>query len=630
MKFRPLHILLLGLFVFQTNCVNAQLKRSQIFIRDPYILADKKTSTYYMYSSSYNYRGMPGKRMGVTVYKSKDLENWDGPFAVFETGNGFWADTTHGCWAPEVQEYKGSYYLFVTFTNKKTLLQHSLKFRPDSVVTKRATVILKADNPMGPFKIFSPSAQTPPEWMALDGTLFMENSKPYMVFCHEWLQVNDGTLEMAELQADLSGFKSKPKRLFTATNAKWVTKLELNGGGYVTDGPAFYKNKKGQLIMLWSSFSKNGYAVGQAVSANGKLKGPWKQIDTPLFDGDGGHPSLFTTFDGRLIMSIHQPNKGNIRCHLFELKEDTAGLLYINKEIAINSKYAKGMELAVIGVAQDAGYPQIGCTQNCCKAFYNNEEPKKHVVSLAVINHQTQQYFLFEATPDIAAQLHTVQQYFNNGDSSFKYPAGVFLSHAHVGHYAGLMYFGREAAGAKRIPVYALPRMVDYLNNNGPWNQLVKFNNIALHEIQPFKKQEFNEQLAVEPLLVPHRDEYSETAGFIITGPSKKVLFIPDIDKWEKWNLKLDSLIKQVDIALLDATFFDGNELPGRDIQEIPHPLVKETMFLLSNLSAVEKSKVYFIHFNHTNPLLKKQSSQKEEVKQRGFQVAEEGMKWIL
>jgi pyrroloquinoline quinone biosynthesis protein B len=192
------------------------------------------------------------------------------------------------------------------------------------------------------------------------------------------------------------------------------------------------------------------------------------------------------------------------------------------------------------------------------------------------------------------------------------------------------MFFGKEAAGSKSIPVYALPRMVDYLKSNGPWNQLVKLNNIALQEIQPFKKQAIDGQIAVEPLLVPHRDEYSETAGLIITGPSKKVLFIPDIDKWEKWNLNLDSLINLVDIALLDATFFDVNELPGRDINEIPHPLVKESMSLLEKLNTKQKSKVHFIHFNHTNPLLKKQSSQKEEVKQRGFRVAEEGMTWTL
>jgi hypothetical protein len=317
---------------------SASLKRSQIYIRDPFILADSFSQTYYMYSSSYGYKGMPARSMGVTVYKSKDLENWTGPFKVFETGNGFWADSTHGCWAPEVHAYKGSYFLFATFTNRSIQLKHQLKNRADSVVVRRATVVLKSNSPEGPFLPLSTKAETPPEWMALDGTLFVEDGKPYMVFCREWIQVNDGTLEMGQLKADLSGLLSKPTTLFKATDASWVTAVELYGGGYVTDGPAFYRNKKGQIIMLWSSFTKKGYAVGQAVSTSGKLKGPWKQIAEPLFDGDGGHPSLFKTFDGKWMMSIHQPNKGNIRCHLFELSENKNGLLQIKSELPMDAK----------------------------------------------------------------------------------------------------------------------------------------------------------------------------------------------------------------------------------------------------------------------------------------------------
>jgi beta-xylosidase len=309
------------------------LKRADIFIRDPFILADTKSQTYYMYSNSHGYKGMPGKKMGVTVYKSKDLNNWEGPSAVFETGNGFWADTTLGCWAPEVHEFKGAYYMFVTFTNSAIRLKNPLPYRPDSTVVRRATVILKADNPSGPFQPVSKKSETPPGWMALDGTFFIENEKPYMVFCHEWVQVGDGTMEMVRLKNDLSALESKPKTLFTATDAGWVTKISFLNGGYVTDGPAFYRNKRNALIMLWSSIAKNGYAVGQAVSPSGKLNGPWKQIDKPIFDGNGGHPSLFTTFDGRLIMSIHQPNTGDIRCRLFEIKEDEQGMLVTDKEL---------------------------------------------------------------------------------------------------------------------------------------------------------------------------------------------------------------------------------------------------------------------------------------------------------
>lgn len=316
------------------------LKRSEIYIRDPFIFADAKTKTYYLYSSSYNYKGMPGRRMGITVYKSKDLENWTGPQPVFETGNKFWADTTHGCWAPEVHEYKGNYHLFATFTNPAIKLKNALTQRPDSAVVRRATVILKSNSLEGPFKPVSATSETPLEWMALDGTLYVEDGKPDLVFCHEWLQVHDGTMEAVQLKNDLSALAAKPKTLFKATDAAWVKGLNNSGGGYVTDGPAFYKNKRGQLIMLWSSFSKAGYAVGQAVSASGKLASPWTQIETPLFDGDGGHPSLFKTFDGRLVMSIHQPNKGNIRCRLFQLSENKNGLLQIKAELPMDGKPA--------------------------------------------------------------------------------------------------------------------------------------------------------------------------------------------------------------------------------------------------------------------------------------------------
>lgn len=339
--FRNVHFILLGLLLLlnlEGFSYSGNLKRSEIFIRDPFILADVKTRTYYMYSNSYNYKGMPGTKMGVTVYKSKDLENWQGPVMVFETGNGFWADTSHGCWAPEVHEYMGSYYLFSTFTNPKVHLKHLIANRSDSAVVRRATVILKSHSPEGPFVPVSSLAETPIDWMALDGTLWLENGKPYMVFCHEWIQAKDGTIEMVPLKADLSSLSSTPSTLFRATDAAWVKTLNLHGGGYVTDGPAFYKNMRGELIMLWSSFSNNGYAVGQAISSSGKLAGPWKQIETPLFDGDGGHPSLFKTFDGDWVMSIHQPNKGNIRCHLFELAEAKSGLLQIQSEIPMDGK----------------------------------------------------------------------------------------------------------------------------------------------------------------------------------------------------------------------------------------------------------------------------------------------------
>lgn len=280
--------------------------------------------------------------------------------------------------------------------------------------------------------------------------------------------------------------------------------------------------------------------------------------------------------------------------------------------------------IVVLGTAQDAGYPQAGCEKECCKVYYEGKEEKKRVTCLALIDRKANQYWLFEATPDITAQLKNVQQYISPvPDYS---PDGVFITHAHIGHYTGLMQFGREAMGAKDIPVYAMPRMDSFLRSNGPWGQLVKLNNIKLQPLQADSTVQLNMSFRITPFKVPHRDEYSETAGFIIESDKKKVLFIPDIDKWERWERDIAKEIMQADMALLDGTFCQNGELPGRDMKEIPHPFVEESLKRFSSLSSAEKSKIVFIHFNHTNPLLKKQSPEKDKVKKEGFSVAEEGM----
>ena len=171
-----------------------------------------------------------------------------------------------------------------------------------------------------------------------------------------------------------------------------------------------------------------------------------------------------------------------------------------------------------------------------------------------------------------------------------------------------------------------MPRMRAYLRNNGPWSQLVTMNNISLKEIEDQQPVNF-ERFSVTPMLVPHRDEFSETVGYRIQGPLKTALFIPDIDKWEIWNRSITEEIHLVDYALLDATFFDGNELPGRDMADIPHPFVLESMELFSELSAADKAKVWFIHLNHTNPLLNSDSKAYQRVIEAGYNVAREGEK---
>ena len=277
----------------------------------------------------------------------------------------------------------------------------------------------------------------------------------------------------------------------------------------------------------------------------------------------------------------------------------------------------------ILGVAQDAGYPQAGCYLPHCLPGWKNPELRRSATSLALVDPVTETKYLFEATPNLPEQLYKLETIASDTNYSLE---GVFLTHAHMGHYTGLMYFGFESMSANNLSVYAMPRMRAYLRNNGPWSQLVTMNNISLKEIEDQQPVNF-ERFSVTPILVPHRDEFSETVGYRIQGPLKTALFIPDIDKWEIWNRSITEEIHLVDYALLDATFFDGNELPGRDMADIPHPFVLESMELFSELSAADKAKVWFIHLNHTNPLLNSDSKAYQRVIEAGYNVAREGEK---
>ena len=276
--------------------------------------------------------------------------------------------------------------------------------------------------------------------------------------------------------------------------------------------------------------------------------------------------------------------------------------------------------LIVLGTAQDAGIPQLGCRKPCCLPYQGVPDPDLNVVALGLVAPQQGQNFLFEATPDIRRQLAIMNGVLN--ESSFVLPTGIFLTHAHMGHYTGLMHLGREALNAKSVPVYAMPGMKAFFEQNGPWDQLLTLQNIELQELQHQQAVVLNTSLQVTPIQVPHRDEYSETVGYRINGPEKSALFIPDIDKWEQWEVDIVSLLGEVDYAFLDATFFDAEEINNRDIKEIPHPFVIESIALFETLPPEEKAKVHFIHMNHTNPLLDPESPASKEVTKNGFQVA--------
>jgi pyrroloquinoline quinone biosynthesis protein B len=289
------------------------------------------------------------------------------------------------------------------------------------------------------------------------------------------------------------------------------------------------------------------------------------------------------------------------------------------------SAFGQGQQLVVLGVAQDAGYPQIGAVHEFA-AVDLGQRKRQQVVALGVVDEKAQQKFLFEATPDMPAQLFALNNYWPTPGTV---PTGIFLTHGHMGHYTGLLYLGREALGASAVPVYAMPRMTSFLTTNAPWSQLITLKNIELRPLVAGQQIVLNPKLKVTPLLVPHRDEFTETVGFEIQGAHKKAVFIPDIDKWSKWPTSLLEVIKHADYVLLDATFYRNGEIP-RDMAEVPHPFVEETMKLLADLPAAERAKVYFIHFNHTNPLLNPASPERQQVLRQGFRVAEEGLELAL
>ena len=282
--------------------------------------------------------------------------------------------------------------------------------------------------------------------------------------------------------------------------------------------------------------------------------------------------------------------------------------------------------ITILGIAQDGGYPHIGCQKQCCKDYYSGKNKRKNVVSLGLVDLENQQKWLFDATPDMHIQLASLE---NNHLKNKAIIDSVFLTHAHIGHYTGLMYFGREAYGKQNIPVFAMPKMATFLEENGPWSQLVDLNNISLIKLKQDSIIKLNNKLMVTPFKVPHRDEFSETVGYKIQGAKKSALFIPDIDKWHKWKRNIVEEVKQVDYAFLDASFYKDGELK-RPMSEIPHPFIIETIQLFENKALSVKNKIIFIHFNHTNPALQENSKERKVLKKQGFNFATEGDNYEL
>ncbi len=283
---------------------------------------------------------------------------------------------------------------------------------------------------------------------------------------------------------------------------------------------------------------------------------------------------------------------------------------------------AQSPYVLVLGVAQDGGYPQAGCQKECCRAVAVDDRLQGRVASLALVDPVSGEKWLFDATPDFPEQLHQL----NRATKSQVPLTGIFLTHAHIGHYTGLMHLGREVMGASQVPVFAMPGMQRFLETNGPWSQLVALRNISLQPLVNNQEVVLNERLRVTPFRVPHRDEFSETVGYRITTGTRSLIYIPDIDKWQKWDQVLGEVVQANEYVLIDGTFYKDGEI-DRPMGEVPHPFVSETMELLANLPADQKRKVHFIHLNHTNPLLQPTSPEHRRVQQQGFRFAEQGQR---
>jgi pyrroloquinoline quinone biosynthesis protein B len=278
-----------------------------------------------------------------------------------------------------------------------------------------------------------------------------------------------------------------------------------------------------------------------------------------------------------------------------------------------------GVEAVVLGIAQDGGVPHLGCHQELCVRARRDPSARKLVASLGLVDHVSERRFLIDATPDFGAQV----------DRLGGLPDAILLTHAHIGHYLGLAQLGREVLGAKRLPVYCTASMADFLRKNGPWKRLVALENIDIHEVEPGAEVELTPLLRATAIRVPHRDEDSDTVAWILAGPHRRLLWLPDIDKWEKWDHSIVDLVSDMRLlAFVDGTFFTADEIPGRSIRDIPHPLVPETVARFGHAPS-PPAKVIFVHLNHTNRLLW-DAAARRDLERKGFGIAREGARFRL
>jgi pyrroloquinoline quinone biosynthesis protein B len=284
--------------------------------------------------------------------------------------------------------------------------------------------------------------------------------------------------------------------------------------------------------------------------------------------------------------------------------------------------------IVVIGTAQDGGLPQIGCECANCRRARSDHSFARMVSSLVVVDPTSNQRWLIDASPDLKQQVELLSDHPATRLRKEERPPlfdGVFLTHAHAGHYPGLLHFGQEIAASRNIPVYASKRMISFLRDNAPWDGLLAGGFIDPRPIEPNETVELAPGISVTPITVPHREDYTDTYAYVIRGPKRGVLYVPDIDTWEKMKPGIESVIKTVDIALLDGTFFSANEIPGRSIEDIPHPQMSDSIERFSALTKSERGKILFTHLNHSNPASDPQSKEAQQVNKMGMGIACEG-----
>jgi pyrroloquinoline quinone biosynthesis protein B len=282
--------------------------------------------------------------------------------------------------------------------------------------------------------------------------------------------------------------------------------------------------------------------------------------------------------------------------------------------------------LTIIGTAQDGGVPHPNCYCENCRDAMNNGN-RRFAASLAIILPNQKQWHLIDASPDLKEQMTSLQRAY---ELEGKLMSSIFLTHAHMGHLPGLLFLGKEGMNTTRVPVYVGKKLKDMLETNAPWKLLKDHNNIALKQLTKDEAVMISDSINIIPFCVPHRNEFSETFGYWIHGPNKKVLYIPDIDRWEEWELDILKVSKLADICLLDGTFYSSKDLEHikRDLHEVPHPLITTTMDRLQTITS--ETKIYFTHFNHSNPAISLTGEIRNEIEMRGFHLAEEGMEILI